>query len=258
MILMLASLISAPRGQNVFTTCWFLRVWTLLYSFWTGGNIHPHYWHNFSSSNLRSNRNLPIVEDSYYLRRNQSFYIHVLNDGADQKEVKSLFLSNFYSKVLNAVAITRSKSKDSFLVWTKSPCDSVPPKLANIWTKSSGFRQGYNIPNITNSQIMWHLNFTFSKDTIFESGILRNLYCRVIKGATQHWPPFTYITKNQGMKFTLNRESLKGSSQVVWNQVRKLCLVYLLQAGNCNVPPHILATWEEPYRGSLYFQTHLN
>ena len=117
--------------------------------------IHPlSNWHNFSSSNLRSNRNLPIVEDSYYLRRNQSFYIHVLNDGADQEEVGSLFLSNFYSKVLNAVAITRSKSKDSFLVWTKSPCDSVPPKLASFWTKSSGFRQEYNIPNITNSQIM--------------------------------------------------------------------------------------------------------
>ena len=207
MILMLASLISASRGRIVFTTCWSLRVWTLLYSFLTGRNIYQDpplsNWRNFSSSNLRSNRNLPIVEDSYYLRRNQSFYIHVLNDGADQEEVGSLFLSNFYSKVLNAVAITRSKSKDSFLVWTKSPCDSVPPKLANIWTKSSGFRQGYNIPNITNSQIMWHLNFTFSKDTIFEKGILRNLSCRVIKGATQHWPPFTYITKNQGMKFTL-------------------------------------------------------
>ena len=48
-----------------------------------------------------------------------------------------------------------------------------------------------------------HLNLSFSKDTIFESGILRNLSCRVIKGATQHWPPFTYITKNEGMKFKL-------------------------------------------------------
>ena len=148
MILMLASLISAPRGQIVYTTCWFLTAWTLLYSFLTGGNIHQDpplsQWNNFSSSNFRSNRNLPIVEDSYYLRRNQSFYIHVLNDGADREEVESLFLSNFYSKVLNPVAITRGKSKDSFLVWTKSPCDSVPPKLANVWTKSSGFRQGSN------------------------------------------------------------------------------------------------------------------
>ena len=82
------------------------------------------------------------MDDSYYLRRNQSFYIHVLNDDVDQEKVESLFLSNFYSKVLNAVALTKSKSKDSFMVWTKSPCDSVLPKLANIWSKSSGFREG--------------------------------------------------------------------------------------------------------------------
>lgn len=82
-------------------------------------------------------------EDSYYLRRNQSFYIHVLNDDAGHEEVKSLFLSNFYGKILNAVALTKNRSPESsFSMWTKSPCDSVAPKLTNVWTEASGFRKG--------------------------------------------------------------------------------------------------------------------
>ena len=42
------------------------------------------------------------------------------------------------------------------------------------------------------------------------------------------------------------REPLKGCSQVVWNWVKKLRFVYLLQAGECNSSSHILKTWEEP------------
>ena len=95
---------------------------------------------------LRSIRHEEKIEDSYYLRRNRSFYIHVLNDAAGQDEVKSLFFSDFYSKVLNAVAITRDKlASDSILMWTKSPCATGSPKLTNVWTKSSGFRKEFVI-----------------------------------------------------------------------------------------------------------------
>ena len=94
---------------------------------------------------IRSYSNEEEIEDSYYLRRNHSFYIHVLNDAAGQEEVKSLFFSDFYSKVLNAVAITRDRgAKESLSMWTKSPCATVSPKLTNVWTKSSGFRKGFD------------------------------------------------------------------------------------------------------------------
>ena len=105
---------------------------------------------NLSSANnlfhdhSRSVRHQDQIEDSYYLRRNQSFYLHILNSYEGQKEVQSLFLSEFYKKVLNAVAMTRS-SNDSFLMWLKSPCDSVAPKLTNVWTTLSGLRKGFII-----------------------------------------------------------------------------------------------------------------
>ena len=86
---------------------------------------------------------MDAIEDSYYLRRKNSFYVHLLKDGTRQEEVKFLFSSDFHAKVLNVVALTRSdSSKDSFLIWTKPPCESLAPKLTNIWTKSSGFREG--------------------------------------------------------------------------------------------------------------------
>ena len=82
------------------------------------------------------------IEHSYHLRRNNSFYIHILNDESDPADVKRLFLSDFYTKVLNAVALTRiSFAEESFAMWTKSPCDSVAPKLTNVWTKSTGIRK---------------------------------------------------------------------------------------------------------------------
>ena len=84
------------------------------------------------------------VEDSHYLRRNQSFYIHVLNDDAGYEKARSLFQSNFYTKVLNAVVMTRNRSpKSSYLIWTKSPCVSVAQKLTNKWTAASGFRKAF-------------------------------------------------------------------------------------------------------------------
>lgn len=84
-----------------------------------------------------------MIEDSYYLRRNSSFYTHVLNDDSGQEEVKTLFMSDFYTKVLNVVTLTRNGlAKDSFVMWTKSPCDSVAPEMTNVWTKSFGFRKG--------------------------------------------------------------------------------------------------------------------
>ena len=87
---------------------------------------------------------MDAIEDSYYLRRKNSFYVHMLKDGTSQEEVKFLFSSDFHAKVLNVVALTRSdSSKDSFLIWTKPPCESLAPKLTNIWTKSSGFREGF-------------------------------------------------------------------------------------------------------------------
>ena len=96
-------------------------------------------FHIFSTS--RTVRIQEGVEDSYYLRRNQSFYIHVVNDVAARNEVRSLFSSDFYNKVSNAVALTTINSaKESFSIWTKSPCHSMATKLTNVWTKSSGFR----------------------------------------------------------------------------------------------------------------------
>lgn len=91
--------------------------------------------------NFRSLLHQEKIEDTYYLRRNQSIYIHLLNDDTSLEEVKLLFSSEFYSKVLHAVALTKNmKTQDSLSMWTKSPCDSVGPILTNVWTKSSGFR----------------------------------------------------------------------------------------------------------------------
>ena len=102
-------------------------------------NTSMHYYQNFG--NFRSVWHKDEIEDSYYLRRKDSFFIHVLNNDSGREEVQALFLSDFYSKVLNAVALTRNDlAKDSYLMWTKSPCDSVPPNLTNVWTKSVGFR----------------------------------------------------------------------------------------------------------------------
>ena len=93
-------------------------------------------------STIRSLLNQEKIEDSYYLRRNNLFYIHVLNDVATPSEVRSLFSSDFYNKILNAVALTtKDLAKDSFSMWTKSPCHSMAPKLTNVWTKSFGFRK---------------------------------------------------------------------------------------------------------------------
>ena len=47
-------------------------------------------------------------------------------------------------------------------------------------------------------------------------------------------------------------ESLKGSSQVVRNQVTKLHFVSFLRAGNAIFPPPSLTAWEESFRDSLY------
>ena len=97
-------------------------------------------FHIFSTS--RSVLHQESIEDSYYLRRHNSFYIHVLNAVATQSEVTLLFSIDFYNKVLNAVALTTNDiAKDSFSVWTKSPCLSTAAKLTNVWTKSSGFRE---------------------------------------------------------------------------------------------------------------------
>ena len=98
---------------------------------WT---FHPYF---------RSVRHEEKIEDSNYLRRNHSFYVHLLNDVAGHEEVKSLFSGSFYSKVLNAVAMTRDNLvKDSILMWNKSPCVTASPKVTNVWKKSSGFRKG--------------------------------------------------------------------------------------------------------------------
>ena len=91
--------------------------------------------------NFRSVRHLDSMEDSYYLRRKEAFYAHIFRESTGQAEVQSLFSSDFHSKILNAAAFTRSDSSNEYyLAWTKSPCDSLPPKLTNIWLKDSGFR----------------------------------------------------------------------------------------------------------------------
>ena len=60
----------------------------------------------------------------------------------------SLFLSEFYNKLMNVVVLTKNgATKDSFLMWTKSPCNSVGPKITNVWTKYSGFRKDFDLSN---------------------------------------------------------------------------------------------------------------
>ena len=115
--------------------------------------------------------------------------------------MKSLFLSDFYSKVVNAVSMTKSKSLgDSWLMWTKSPCDNVPPQLTNVWTQFSGFRKGFIcFTDFYENIFQLLITITFSLDNIFDRDILKDLSCRVIKGSTQHWPPFSYIQKDPGM-----------------------------------------------------------
>ena len=94
-----------------------------------------------SEADFRSIKHEDAIEDTYFLRRRDSYYIYVFNEGTNQEDIKALFSSDFNEKVLNAVALTKQKaSNDSFLLWTKSPCDSLPPKLTNIWKTSTGFR----------------------------------------------------------------------------------------------------------------------
>ena len=94
-----------------------------------------------SKADFRSIKREDAMEDTYFLRRRNSYYVYVFNEGTNQEDIKALFSSDFNEKVLNAVALTKQKaSNDSFLLWTKSPCDSLPPKLTNIWKTSTGFR----------------------------------------------------------------------------------------------------------------------
>ena len=124
-----------------------------------------------------------------------------MKDDTGLEGVKFLFLSDFYSKVLNAVAMTRSKTlRDSWLMWTKSPCDNVPPQLTNVWTQFSGFRKCFIcFTDFYETIFQLLITITFSLDNIFDRDILKDLSCRVIKGSTQHWPPFSYIQKDPGM-----------------------------------------------------------
>ena len=122
--------------------CWHISavfkqvLWVILFLLHLSKDIFPCHF--------RSVRHMDIIEDSYYLRRNHSSYIHVLKDDASHEEMKSLFLGDFYSKVVNVVGMTKSKSlRDSWPMWTKSPCDNVPPQLTNVWTQFSGFRKGF-------------------------------------------------------------------------------------------------------------------
>ena len=48
------------------------------------------------------------------------------------------------------------------------------------------------------------------------------------------------------------RAALKGSSQVVCNWMKKLCFVYLLQAGKRNFSPHIYTTWDGYFSAGLH------
>ena len=49
----------------------------------------------------------------------------------------------------------------------------------------------------------------------------------------------------------LYRAALKGSSQVLWNWVKKLRFVCLLQAEECNFLPQFHTTWEGPFSAAL-------
>ena len=48
------------------------------------------------------------------------------------------------------------------------------------------------------------------------------------------------------------RAALKGSSQVVWNWIKKFCLPTYCRHESAIFPPHIHSTWEEPFRAALY------
>ena len=105
-------------------------------------------WLPIIISNFRSFRHEETNQDTNYFRRNDSLYIHVLNSHEGPDVVNSLFSSDFYNKLMTVMVFTRKgAAKDSFLMWTKSPCNSVGPKVTNTWTKYSGFRQ--SMENLT-------------------------------------------------------------------------------------------------------------
>ena len=73
-------------------------------------------------------------------------------------------------------------------------------------------------------------------------------------------PTTNNMYRHKGMKDVLTRTrrgeeygaALRGSSQVVWDWVNKLCFVYLLQAGEHIYSRDIHTTWEEPFSAALY------
>ena len=80
-------------------------------------------------------------EDDPILPQSNKFFTHIFTSEMSQHDVERLFQSDFYTKVLNAVALTQEvMEENTYLVWTKSPCSAVPPKLTNKWSKSTGFR----------------------------------------------------------------------------------------------------------------------
>ena len=98
-------------------------------------------WLPIIISNFRSFRHEETNQDINYFRRNNSIYIHALNSHVGPDVVDSLFLSDFYNKLMNVVVLTKNgATKDSFLMWTKSPCNFVGPKVTKVWTTYSGFR----------------------------------------------------------------------------------------------------------------------
>ena len=64
--------------------------------------------------------------------------------------------------------------------------------------------------------------------------------------------PQTFLDTPISDTTLIYRAALKEPSQVVYNWVKKLRFVYLLQAGERNFSAQIHTTWEEPFSAALY------
>ena len=99
-------------------------------------------------------------EEDPILPQSNKFFTHIFSSETSQLDVQRLFRSDFYTKVLNAVALThQAKEDDTYLVWTKSPCSGVPPKLTNKWSKSTGFRLKTSLAHIYITNLVYNIVF---------------------------------------------------------------------------------------------------
>ena len=100
-------------------------------------------WNEALSNYFRYTNELGMSQDvsNPGMSRKGKFFAHVLSELVGQDDARVLFGNPFYKKVSNAVVAVKDQlNEGNFNMWTKSPCQSVPPKLTNVWSMSNGLR----------------------------------------------------------------------------------------------------------------------